>query len=193
MKAAYRWTQIATVSALLIAGITTGHAENIPLSATFEQGQVVTTVVSVDAANHVVVLKGPDDRPVTLQLGEDAKNLAQLKPGDTVKTVVTRSVATMLDTEVDKAPGKASEQNAEVRAAQGNPHPGGYAYRQVQVQLKIKHIDVEKNQVTFEGPAGAQKVVDVLDPKNQARLKDLKVDQSVWVTYTDTLEVTTQR
>ncbi len=193
MNFAYTWTRACAVTALLIAGMAVGHAENIPLSATFEEGQVVTTVVSVDAANHLVVLKGPDGREVTLQLGEDAKNLGQLKPGDTVKTVVTRSVATMLDTEVDKAPAKATEQNAEVRAAEGSPHPGGAAYRQVQVQLKIKHIDVEKNQVTFEGPAGAQKVIDVLDPKNQARLKDLKVDQSVWVTYTDTLEVTTQR
>lgn len=193
MKAFHVSAKTAAITALWVVGITAVHAANIPLSATLQEDEVVTSVISVDAANHVVVLNGPEDQPVTLQLGDDAKNLGHLKPGDTVKAVVTRSVVAELDTDVSTAKAKASQQAGEVRAGKDNPHPGGYAYRQVQLQLKIKHVDVEKNQVTFEGPAGRQKVVDVLDPKNQARLKDLKVDQSVWVTYIDTLEVTTQR
>lgn len=62
----------------------------------------------------------------------------------------------------------------------------------VQVQLKITDIDLKNNQLTFQGPAGNKKVLDVEKPEVQARLKDLKVGQSVVVTYTDVLQVTTQ-
>ncbi|MEX2940171.1 hypothetical protein [Serratia fonticola] len=48
---------------------------------------------------------------------------------------------------------------------------------------------MKKYEITFEGPAGRKKVVSVEDPAIQARLKDLKVDQSVVVTYTDLLDI----
>jgi len=44
---------------------------------------------------------------------------------------------------------------------------------------------------TLENPAGATKVLNVETPEIRAGLKDLKVGQSVVVTYTDTLEITT--
>ena len=78
-----------------------------------------------------------------------------------------------------------------MRATADNPNPGGAAFRQVQVQLKITHIDLAKNQVTLENPAGQSKVLTVEKPQIRAGLKDLKVGQSVLVTYTDTLEIST--
>ncbi|WLH31932.1 hypothetical protein [Pseudomonas canadensis] len=44
---------------------------------------------------------------------------------------------------------------------------------------------------TLENPAGVTKVLNVEKPEIRAGLKDLKVGQSVVVTYTDTLEITT--
>ncbi|WP_455425931.1 hypothetical protein [Dryocola sp. LX212] len=43
--------------------------------------------------------------------------------------------------------------------------------------------------MTFEGPKGGQKTVRVDNPDFQAHLKDLKVNQSVRVAYTDTLKI----
>jgi hypothetical protein len=80
----------------------------------------------------------------------------------------------------------------EIRATKDNPNPGGEAYRQVQVQLKITHVDLQKNQLTFENPAGQSKTVNIEKPEIQKKLKDLKVGQSVVVTYTDILKVTSQ-
>jgi hypothetical protein len=60
------------------------------------------------------------------------------------------------------------------------------------VQLKITKIDLKNNQVTLENPQGQSKTLDVKKPEIQARLKDLKVGQSVVVTYTDVLKVTSQ-
>ncbi|RON68892.1 hypothetical protein [Pseudomonas fluorescens] len=181
-----------TLATLLSATSLGAFAADIPLSAAIEADQVTTKVISVDAANHQVVLEGAEGRQVHVQLSDKAKNLANLKVGDLVKIEVQRSVAAYLDTEVDKGLPGTVERSGELRNAPGSENPGGEAYRQVQVQLEITKIDLNKNQVTLKNPAGQSKTLDVKSPENQAKLKDLKVGQSVVVTYTDILKVTSQ-
>lgn len=185
----------ATTIALTVALSTASFAllaADIPLSAVVEEDQVVTKVLAVDAARHQVVLEGPQGHQVHVQLTDKAKDLGHLKVGDKVNVQVLHSVAAYLDTDVEKGLPGARESVGDMRATKDNPNPGGEAFRQVQVQLKITHIDSKNNQVTFEGPAGKSKVVDVQRPEVQQKLKALKEGQSVVVTYTDVLEVTTQ-
>ncbi|WP_256581590.1 MULTISPECIES: hypothetical protein [unclassified Pseudomonas] len=132
-----------------------------------------------------------NSREVHVQLTDAARDLGNLKVADQVKVLTTHSVAAVLDTDVDKSAPDASEKTGVVRATADNPNPGGAAFRQLQVQLKITHIDLKKNQVTLENPAGATKVLNVEKPEIRAGLKDLKVGQGVLVTFTDTLEITT--
>ena len=181
-----------TLATVLSATSFVAMAADIPLSATIEADQVTTKVLSVDAANHQVVLEGAEGRQVHVQLSDKAKNLANLKVGDLVKLEVQRSVAAYLDTDVDKGLPGTVERSGELRKAPGSENPGGEAYRQIQVQLKITKIDLKNNQVTLENPQGQSKTLDVKKPEIQAKLKDLKVGQSVVVTYTDVLKVTSQ-
>ncbi|HEX4550940.1 hypothetical protein [Pseudomonas sp.] len=181
-----------TLATVLSASSFGAMAADIPLSATVEADQVTTKVLAVDAANHQVVLEGAEGRQVHVQLSEKAKNLANLQVGDLVKVEVQRSVAAYLDTDVDKGLPGTVERTGELRKAPGTDNPGGEAYRQIQVQLKITKIDLKKNEVTLENPAGQSKTLDVKKPEIQAKLKDLKVGQSVVVTYTDVLKVTSQ-
>ncbi|MDE1164637.1 MAG: hypothetical protein PW845_04455 [Pseudomonas sp.] len=179
------------LATLMSAASLSAHAEDIPLSAAVEANQLTTKVLAVDAAKHQVTLEGAQGAQIPVQLSDQAKDLGHLNVGDQVQVLVTHSVAAALDTDVDKSPPDSSAREGVVRATADNPHPGGEAYRQVRVQLKITHIDLKKHEVTFEGPAGNSKVVAVKNPKIQAKLKDLKVGQSVRVTYTDTLKITT--
>ncbi|PKA68240.1 hypothetical protein ATI02_1000 [Pseudomonas baetica] len=181
-----------TLATLLSATSLGAFAADIPLSAAIEADQVTTKVIAVDAANHQVVLEGAEGRQVHVQLSDKAKNLANLKVGDLVTIQVQRSVAAYLDTEVDKGLPGTVERSGELRNAPGSENPGGEAYRQIRVQLKITKIDLNKNQVTLKNPAGQSKTLDVKSPENQAKLKDLNVGQSVVVTYTDILKVTSQ-
>ncbi|QBQ12511.1 MULTISPECIES: hypothetical protein [unclassified Pseudomonas] len=183
--------QAIALATLLSAGALTAHAADIPLSKSLEADEVTTKVLEVDAANHQVVLEGAEGRNVHVQLSDQAKDLGNLKVGDQVKVLVTHSVAAVLDTDIDKSAPDATEKTGVLRATADNPNPGGAAFRQVQVQLKITHIDLAKNQVTLENPAGQSKVLTVEKPEIRAGLKDLKVGQSVLVTYTDTLEIST--
>ncbi|HHS7810786.1 hypothetical protein CP335_13970 [Pseudomonas fluorescens] len=181
-----------TLATVLSATSFGAMAADIPLSATVEADQVTTKVLAVDAANHQVVLEGAEGRQVHVQLSDKAKNLANLQVGDLVKVEVQRSVAAYLDTDVDKGLPGTVERSGELRKAPGSENPGGEAYRQIQVQLKITKIDLKNNQVTLENPQGQSKILDVKKPEIQAKLKDLKVGQSVVVTYTDVLKVTSQ-
>lgn len=181
-----------TLATVLSATSFVAMAADIPLSATIEADQVTTKVLAVDATNHQVVLEGAEGRQVHVQLSDKAKNLANLKVGDLVKLEVQRSVAAYLDTDVDKGLPGTVERSGELRKAPGSENPGGEAYRQIQVQLKITKIDLKNNQVTLQNPQGQSKTLDVKKPEIQAKLKDLKVGQSVVVTYTDVLKVTSQ-
>ena len=185
-------TKAITLATLLSTGSLAVYAAEIPFSEVVVANQIVTKVVSVDAANHVVVLEGNGGKPVSIQLGEQAKDLGNLKAGDTVQLDVVRSVVALLDTDIDKGLPGSVERVGEIRATEDNPNPGGTAYRQVKVQLKITAIDLKKNEVTLQNPEGVKKTVVVEKPELQAKLKNLKVDQSVNVVYTDVLKVTTQ-
>ena len=184
--------QAITLATLLSTASLAAMAADIPLSGVVVADQVSTKVLAVDAANHQVVLEGPEGHQVHVQLTDKAKDLGNLKVGDKVNVEVIHSVAAYLDTDVDKGLPGSIERAGDIRATKDNPNPGGEAFRQVQVQLKITHIDLKKNQVTFENPAGQSKVVNVEKPEVQAKLKDLKLGQTVVVTYTDILKVTSQ-
>ncbi|AUG40297.1 MULTISPECIES: hypothetical protein [Pseudomonas] len=192
MKPLHSLAKAVALATLLSAASLHAHAADIPLAGTVEADELVTKVLSVDAAKHRVVLEGAQGQPVHVQLSDQAKDLGNLKVGDQVNVRVTHAVVAVLDTDVEKGLPNSAERAGVVRATKDNPNPGGEAYRQVQVQLKITDIDLKNNQLTFQGPAGNKKVLDVEKPEVQARLKDLKVGQSVVVTYTDVLQVTTQ-
>lgn len=177
----------ATVS-LLAFSVFSANAELLPVSGDFQADQFAAKVVSVDQKNHVVVLAGDSGKEVSLNIPEKAASLANLKAGDLVDATVTHAVAVAFDTNIDKAaPTASSTKGVSEATPQARQHE---AFRQVNVQLKIKHIDVKKHEVTFEGPKGQQKVVTVENPDIQARLKDLKVNQSVLVTYTESIQIT---
>ncbi|MGN8124464.1 hypothetical protein ACTJK9_22140 [Pseudomonas sp. 22082] len=185
-------THAIALATVLSTASFSAMAADIPLSAAVEADRVTTKVLAVDPANHQVVLEGAEGRQVHIQLSDKAKNLGNLKVGDLVQIEVTRSVAAYLDTDVDKGLPGSTERTGELRNAVGSNNPGGEAFRQVQVQLKITKIDLAANQVTLENPSGQSKTLNVEKPEIQAKLKDLKVGQSVVVTYTDVLKVTSQ-
>ena len=143
-----------TLATLLSAASFGALAADIPLSAAVEADSVTTKVLAVDPANHQVVLEGPEGRQVHVQLSDKAKNLANLKVGDLVKIEVQRSVAAYLDTDVDKGLPGTTERTGELRKAPGSDNPGGEAYRQVQVQLKINKNYFKNNQVNPRKPSG---------------------------------------
>jgi hypothetical protein len=189
MKVIRSLIKATTVLSLLAISITSAYADVIPLAGEVQTDQFAAKVVSVDQQNRVVVLAGSEGHNVSFKLTDQAKDLTHLKAGDTIQATIVRSRIVKLDTDLDKAAPAITSLYEESDATKNNPNPNVNAVHQVNLTLKITHIDVKKHEITFEGPAGRKKVVSVEDPAIQARLKDLKVNQSVVVTYTDLLDI----
>lgn len=170
----------------------TALAADMPLGGHAMEGRLITRVLAVDPANYQVTIEGPDKSPLVIQLTDKAKALHNLKVGDNVDIHVVRSIAYVLDTNIDGAPGVSNE-SITTRAAKDNPNPGGEALRRVKVTSKITHIDLKKHEVTLLPPEGKVTVLKVEDPQLQARMKNLKVGQTVNVIYTEVLKVKTSR
>ncbi|WP_196062466.1 MULTISPECIES: hypothetical protein [unclassified Serratia (in: enterobacteria)] len=189
MKVIRSLIKATTALSLLTISITSAYADVIPLAGEVQTDQFAAKVVSVDQQNRVVVLAGAEGHNVSFKLTDQAKDLTHLKAGDTIQATIVRSRIVKLDTDLDKAAPAITSLYEESDATKNNPNPNVNAVHQVNLTLKITHIDVKKHEITFEGPAGRKKVVSVEDPAIQARMKDLKVNQSVVVTYTDLLDI----
>ncbi|MFJ4064251.1 hypothetical protein ACIPW4_03025 [Pseudomonas sp. NPDC089996] len=180
------------LATLMSAATFTVQAAEIPIGSEALESHVKTQVTAIDLANRQVTVKGPNDKDVTLQLTEKAKALPNLKVGDNVDIYVTRAIAYVLNSDVGGAP-KATEESGAIRATKDNPNPGGEAFRQVRVTSQIKKIDLKTHEVTLLPPEGKLQVVKVENPDLQARMKNLKVGQTVDAIYTEVLRVDTWR
>lgn len=182
---------VALVSIMSTAGFT-ARAADVPLGSDAMEGHIITRVLAVDPANYQVTVEDTNKSPVSIQLTDEAKALHNLKVGDKVDIHVIRSIAYVLDTNVDGAPGISNE-SMTIRATKDNPNPGGEAVRRVKVTSKITHIDLKKHEVTLLPPEGKVTVLKVEDPQLQARMKKLQVGQTVNAIYTEVLKVKTSR
>lgn len=181
---------VVTLASIMAAIGFTAHASEVPLGSHSMEGHIVTRVLAVDPANHQVTIEDANKSPVSIQLTEKAKTLNNLKVGDKVDIHVIRSVAYVLDTNVDAAPGVSNES---VRTTQHNPDPGGEAVRKVKVTSKITRIDLKKHEVTLLPPEGELTVLKVEDPQLQAKMKKLQVGQTINAIYTEVMKIKTSR
>lgn len=184
-------TQAIALASLMTAASFSVQAENILIDAVASESIVDTKVLAVDVDKRLVTVAGPNDSQVPIQLSENAKDLHNLKVGDSVNIKVNRSVATVLDTTLGSEPGVSKEAGV-IRATKDNPNPGGEAFRQVKVTSKITKIDLKTHEVTLLPPEGAQKVVKVEDPELQKKMDKLQVGQTVDMVFTDVLKITTK-
>ncbi|ATP45417.1 hypothetical protein CR511_15665 [Pseudomonas putida] len=192
MKPTSSLARAVALASLVFAGSFTAQAAELPIGSEALESHVTTKVQAIDLASRQVTVEGANGKPVTFQLTEKAKALPNLKVGDTVDIYVTRAVAYVLNTDVGGAP-KMSEESGSIRATQANPNPGGEAFRQVKVTSQIKKIDLKTHEVSLLPPEGKLQVVKVENLDLQARMKNLKVGQTVDAIYTEVLRVETSR
>jgi hypothetical protein len=157
---------------------------------TIKKENVVTvnaTVQAIDLGTRVVTLKGPKGNVFDLKVGEEAKNLPQVKVGDLVVAKYYESIAVEV-----KKPGEPGGVTASGALATAKPGemPAGVVAKQVTVTTTVEAIDRKKTHVTLKGPEGNSVKVKVQDPKN---LKNVKVGDQVIITYTEALAISVEK
>jgi Cu/Ag efflux protein CusF len=145
------------------------------------------TVEAIDLNKRIVTLKGSQGNVFDLKVGEEAKNLAQVKVGDQVNVKYYESLAY----EVKKA-GAATggaEATGAVATAKPGEKPAGVVAGQVTVTATIEKIDTKKQYVSLKMPEGKILEVKVKDPNN---LKNVKKGDQVVLTYTEALALSVE-
>jgi Cu/Ag efflux protein CusF len=140
---------------------------------------VTATVVKVDQKTREVTLKREDGKEFSFVAGEDVKNLAQVKPGDTV----TATYAEALAYEVKKGGemvGPATVVGG--GAAEPGARPAAGIARQTTATVMITAIDPKVPSVTFKGPQGNTRTIKVMHPE---KLEGVSVGDTVQLTFTE--------
>jgi len=185
---------VAVVFALSFAAAATGAEKKAAKEGekpAIEESTLVTvtaTVEAIDQKTRMVTLKGPQGNTVTFKAGEQVKNLAQVKVGDSVLAKYYESVAVEVKKPGEAKPGVTS-QEAVTRAKPGET-PKGLAVSQVTVTTTITAIDKKKPSVTLKGADGKTTTVKVRNPKN---LENVNVGDQVVITYTEALALSLEK
>ncbi len=159
-------------------------ADKAPWTVGGVAGADVTTlqakIEAVDVAKRLVTVKGPMGHVVTLKVGDQVKNLAQVKVGDEIVLKYLEAVSVALTTG-GGARSATTATSAPVTAPAG-AKPGMAMARQTKIVAKVDSLDAARQEVLLHGPKGNYVEVKV---KNPAVFKSIKVGDNVEVTYTE--------
>ena len=146
--------------------------------------EAVAKVTKVDKKNRKVTVKRSDGQSVTLDLGDEVKNLDQIDPGDDVKVAYYESVAFDV-----KVPGKATPGVTMVGgadAAEEGKKPGAMGARMITVTSTIEAIGDDPPSVTLKGPEGETRTIRVENPQY---LENVEVGDLVEMMYTQAVAI----
>jgi hypothetical protein len=93
---------------------------------------------------------------------------------------------------VDLTIGVLDTSTGTARMPEGSGRPGAAVANKVKTTVVIESVDTSTNSVTFTGPSGLSRTVDVVDPKAQKFIAELKKGDEVELTYVEALAVTVE-
>ncbi|MDG4555134.1 MAG: hypothetical protein P9E24_12965 [Candidatus Competibacter sp.] len=190
--------KVMTLTALAAASLLTATAmaqDKAPAAAptmaaiadAMEVGEKMTAtarVLEVNQRRRTLTLKSEDGKPFTIHVGDEVRNLAQVKAGDTVKATYRQALA--VDLEVVKGTGiNARLVTVSAGRAPAGAMPAGVVEEKVQMVGTVLAVDQAKRTVLIQG---AVHHVTLKIPADMD-IKDLKKGDQVRATYTQELAV----
>jgi Cu/Ag efflux protein CusF len=142
------------------------------------------TVQSINRQTRMVTLRRSDGELIRFNVGDDVKNLPQVRKGDLVSVTYYESVALHL-----RKPGRGHmgvTVDEDATRAQPGELPAGAVGRKVKVTSKVVRVDRRNRSVTLELPSGEHITFAVEDP---SQLRRLKVGDLVQATYREAIAV----
>jgi Cu/Ag efflux protein CusF len=148
-----------------------------PAGAVLDVAVVTATVAAIDLDKREVTLKGEDGQVVTLTVGEEARNLPQVKVGDVVTFEYYQALAVALEPTTTAI--RAKVEHEEVGRAPPGARPAGYVEKTVDVTGSVQAIDTKTRTVTLRGP---ERVL-TLHVEDDVDLSRIQVGQTVLARY----------
>jgi hypothetical protein len=148
-------------------------------------------VESIDLDKRLVELRS-GERTTTVQVPAEVRNLAQLKVGDEVVVQYYEALAAEFKKKgTSQTIGVVDVTTGAERALPGKK-PGAGATSKVTSTVVIEAVDHPTHSVTFIGPAGMTRTINVKDPRAQQFISTLKKGDEVELTYTEALAINVQ-
>lgn len=173
------------------AGVTTAMAQPTEPVSVGDVQRTSATVESVDAKNRLIELR-TDEGTKTIAVPPEVRNLEQVRAGDQVVVEYYEGLAaTFKKPGESKTVGVVEQTTGTARQPEGM-RPGAAVANLVTTTVIIEAVDRPSNSVTFTGPSGMTRTVDVKDPKAQQFISTLKKGDEVELTYTEALAVSVE-
>ena len=151
------------------------------------RANISATVTAIDHATRGVTLRTEDGDEFSLVADDAVKNLDQVSEGDVVVATCTEALAY----EVIKGGEEANlETTAAAAAAELGQMPGAVAGRSTTLTVTVTAIDTEAPSITFMGPGGNTRTIEVLYPE---KLEGVSVGDSVEITYAEALALSVEK
>lgn len=151
-----------------------------------ERVEAVVEAINVD--NRIVTLRAlTEDETVVMEVGDEVRNLAQVKVGDRVVVEFHQALAV----DLKKGGGLEATAGQAVVAARAQPgdKPAGGIGEATEVVATIVAIDRNEPSVTLKGPEGNLVDVVVQDPQ---KLVGVDVGDQVIITYTRAMAISVE-
>ena len=179
---------LGALAAFVFAG---AFAQPAPVQT--EKVQTISaTVARIDAKQRLVELKKGDEVR-TIQVPAEVRNFDKIKVGDEVAVTYYEGLAAEFKKKGTGTPiGTVDATTGTARMPEGSGRPGAAVGNRVKTTVVIESVDKATHSVTFTGPAGMTRTVDVVDPKAQKFISELKKGDEVELTYVEALAVTVE-
>jgi hypothetical protein len=151
---------------------------------------ISATVERIDAKQRLVELRKGDEVR-TIQVPTEVRNFDKVKVGDEVAVTYYEGLAAEFKKKGTGTPiGTVDATTGTARMPEGASRPGAAVANKVKTTVVIEEVDRDTHSVTFTGPSGMKRTVDVVDPKAQKFIAELKKGDEVELTYVEALAVT---
>jgi Cu/Ag efflux protein CusF len=168
---------------------TTAAAPAAPAVGVTETTTMTARVQAIDLKTRKVTLKPKNGKAFTIQVSEDARNLPQVRVGDTVVAKYTEAVA--VDINRDTSTGGVTSRKESVSGTRAplGAMPGGTVRNTVEIIANVLAIDAKTRRVTFQGP---ENTLTVKVPA-EVKMNKLEVGDQVRLTYVEELAISVER
>ena len=150
--------------------------------------KITAQVKAIDQKKRLVTLRGPEGNERTIRVGEEVRNLPQVKKGDQVVVSYYESAVFQLHKKGTATPGGAVVEGAD-RAKPGEL-PGAAGARSINVTATVVKVDKKAPSLTLKGPDGKTFTLPV---KDASRLDAVKEKDLLEITYTEAMAVEVEK
>jgi Cu/Ag efflux protein CusF len=179
------------LGALAVLAFGTAVAQPAPVS-TEKVQSISATVDKIDAKTRTIELR-KDKEVQSIQVPPEVRNFDKIKVGDEVVVTYYEGLAAEFKKKGEsKTVGVLDASTGTARMPEGSGKPGAAVGNRIKTTVTIESVDTKTHSVTFIGPSGMSRTVDVVDPKAQKFIAELKKGDEVELTYVEALAVTVE-